>query len=346
MRFFLLFLLFFVELTASEPSLRHKIAQMIMVGFEGSSISEKNVKVALSDAKYNRFGGVILLGRNVSDRENLKALCDAFKQRNSKIFIAIDEEGGKVSRLKNLGYDFKSAYKIGSTQDIMSAKKSFEKLAKALKSYGINLNFAPVVDIHYDASPIIGQKERSFGRNGTKVSIYADAFIDAMNEQKIISVLKHFPGHGNSKQDSHKNLAYTKLEKDALKPYMDAISFGKAQVIMVGHLIVSDIDENNPATFSYTILHRLLREELGFKGVVISDDMMMQGSGKTKLKDKIIKFINGGGDILLFSDFYIGERKTAELVTQHIVDAVNEKRIDEAKIHKAYERIMQLKQRL
>ena len=136
------------------------------------------------------------------------------------------------------------------------------------------------------------------------------------------------------------------LSKDALLPYKDAISTGRAQIIMVGHLFVKGIDEDNPATLSKKIITDLLRNELKFNGVVISDDMLMKGVGDEALAQKVVKFINAGGDILLFSEFKINNQRTADLVTQIIVDAVNEKKISKERIDVSYKRIMALKAKL
>ncbi|WXG20182.1 glycoside hydrolase family 3 N-terminal domain-containing protein [Campylobacter concisus] len=183
-----------------------------------------------------------------------------------------------------------------------------------------------MVDLHDENSPIIAAKQRAFSEYASKVVIYADAFMDAFKEQGILTTLKHFPGHGSSKEDSHKNKSEVTLSKDALLPYKDAISTGRAQIIMVGHLFVKGIDEDNPATLSKKIITDLLRNELKFNGVVISDDMLMKGVGDEALAQKVVKFINAGGDILLFSEFKINNQRTADLITQIIIDAVNEKR--------------------
>ncbi|MGG7048062.1 MULTISPECIES: glycoside hydrolase family 3 N-terminal domain-containing protein [unclassified Campylobacter] len=340
----LIFSLFMcLNLSAAEPTLRAMVAQMVMVGFNGSSLNETSVKVMISDAGYSRFGGVMLLGRNIKDKAGLKALTLAIKNKAPNLFIAIDEEGGKVSRLGGLGVKFISAKEVGETLDIKQAHELYLKMGKILKELGINMNFAPVVDLHSDASPIIGKKERAFSANGAKVSLYANTFIDAMGANGIISVMKHFPGHGNSESDSHKDKSVVKLTRDALLPYRDAISQGRALAIMSGHLYVSNLDDKNPATLSHITINSLLRTELGFGGVVISDDMLMKGVGTEPLKEKIFKFINAGGDILLFSEFNLDGRKSAELVKQHIIDLVNEKRISKERIETSYKRIMSLK---
>ena len=335
-KFILFVAIFALGLNGAEVSLRAKVSQMIMVGFNGASTKDAAFRAMLSDAGYERFGGVMLLGRNVTSKAQLKASIKAIKEKSPKIFIAIDEEGGNVSRMKDKSFDgpYPSAYDL------------YLKMAINLKECGINLNFAPVVDLHDENSPIIAAKQRAFSEYASKVVIYADAFMDAFKEQDILTTLKHFPGHGSSKEDSHKNKSEVTLSKDALLPYKDAISTGRAQIIMVGHLFVKGIDEDNPATLSKKIITDLLRNELKFNGVVISDDMLMKGVGDEALAQKVVKFINAGGDILLFSEFKINNQRTADLITQIIIDAVNEKKISKERIDASYKRIMALKAKL
>lgn len=344
--FILFFMVFALNLEAKEPSLRDKISQMIMVGFHGQSTKDSNTRAMLSDLSYARFGGVMLLGRNIANKAQLKALTKEIKSRQKGVFIAIDEEGGNISRLKDssFGDGFLSAYDVGNSLDINEATAMYEKIAKNLNEYGINMNFAPVVDLHSDSSPIIGAKKRAYSDNAQKVSLYADIFMDALDKFKVVSVLKHFPGHGNSKEDSHKDKTYSKLTKEELLPYKNAIKSNRAKAVMIGHLYVTNLDEKNPATLSRIIITALLREELGFNGVVISDDMLMRGVGDDVLKDQIIKFINAGGDILLFSEFKIGEKRTADVVYEHIKNAINEEKISVKSIDESYKRIKKLKE--
>lgn len=334
-----------LNLGASEVSLRQMAAQMIMVGFNGASAKEASVRAMLSDAGYGRFGGVILLGRNIQNKAQLSALTSAIKSKQPKILIAIDEEGGQISRLKDasFGANYPSALDVATSLDIAQTGELYANMAKNLRECGVNLNFAPVIDLHDDASPIIGAKERAFSPNASKVTFYAGIFVDAFKKERVITTLKHFPGHGSSAQDSHKDKSTVELSKEALTPYKQMIAAGRAQLIMVGHLYIKDVDEQNPASLSHKAISRLLREGLGYEGAVISDDMMMKGSGDEPLSEKVVKFINAGGDILLFNEFKIGNQRTADIVTQYILDAVAQGKISKERIKQSYERIEALK---
>ena len=320
------------------------IAQMIIVGFNGSD--PKTAKEAVSEAKYQRFGGVMMLSKNISDKKNLTALTSAFKEAQEGIFIAIDEEGGLVTRFKDKE-DFEtfiSAQKVAKTLDLGAAGELYGKMAQQLKDVGVNVNFAPVADVLNPKSTIIGSRGRAFSTDIDEVSLYASEFMRASQARGVIAAMKHFPGHGNVEADSHTaKVVIEKFDYTELKPYFDAVRKNEAKMIMVGHIYLMQRDTELPASLSPAIIDGLLRGELKFDGVVISDDMLMGGLKDFTLQEKVINFINAGGDVMLFSDYKIDGRRTAELVTQLVVDAVGAKQIPKERIEESYERIMKLK---
>ena len=330
--------------TQEKPTLRKMIAQMIMVGFNGSD--PKTAKEAVSEAKYQRFGGVMLLGKNISDKKNLTALTSAFKEAQEGIFIAIDEEGGRVTRFKDKE-DFEtfiSAQKVAKTLDLGTAGELYGKMAQQLKDVGVNVNFAPVADVLNPKSTIIGSRGRAFSADIDEVSLYASEFMRASQSRGVIASMKHFPGHGNVEADSHTaKVVIENFDYDELKPYFDAVHKNEAKMIMVGHIYLMQRDAELPASLSPAVIDGLLGGELKFDGVVISDDMLMGGLKDFTLQEKVINFINAGGDVMLFSDYKIDGRRTAELVTQLVVDAVGAKQIPKERIEESYERIMKLK---
>lgn len=334
-------------LANEKPTLRKMIAQMIIVGFNGTTASE--AKEAISDAKYQRFGGVMLLGKNIKDKQTLIKLTSEFKSAQKDILIAIDEEGGDITRFKDkAGFKlFDSAAKVAKRLDLVETKELYKKMASQLKDVGVNLNFAPVVDVLNPVSPIIASKSRAFSEDIDKISIYASEFLDAFNEIGVLTTLKHFPGHGSAEMDSHNvKTVIENFNYSELKPYYDAIKKDQAKTIMVAHVYLNEEDDKNPASLSPKIITNLLRDKLKFKGVVISDDMLMGGLKGFSLEQKVVNFINAGGDILLFSDFRINGQRTAQYVTQIVVDAINQKKILKERIEESYERIMKLKSEL
>ncbi|MFT7860320.1 MAG: glycoside hydrolase family 3 N-terminal domain-containing protein [Sulfurimonas sp.] len=313
------FLLFFLSLQANttDTQLKTMIAKMLIVGFEDENF----------DRSY-RLGGMILFDKNLKgpgktkniiNPQQLKKLTSKIKNsKNAPYFIAVDQEGGKVARLKNEKgfYQAPSAKKI-TTLSLAKAHKLYKKHSEMLQRYGFNMNFAPVVDL--DRNPnnkVIGGLERAYGKTPQNVIKYADVMIDEQNRAGIISVLKHFPGHGSSVADSHKGFVdisntWNKVE---LEPYKELIAQNKADVIMTAHVFNKKLDPAYPATLSYKTNTKLLREQLGFDGVIVSDDMQMKAiSAHYSLKEALTLAINAGVDMLLFGN-QLGSNTPKELV--------------------------------
>ncbi|WP_457747126.1 glycoside hydrolase family 3 N-terminal domain-containing protein [Sulfurimonas sp.] len=324
----LLILLFSPLLNASveNSELKKMIGRMLIVGFETPFVDE-NSSIVQDMRDYN-LGGVILFDKfynnknrtkNISSPSQLKKLTTQLKSFSKEpLFIALDQEGGRVARLKpKYGFStIPSAQKI-SQMPLETVKKLYKKQSVMLKNAGINLNFAPVLDLSLNAdNNVIFKLERSFGKEATKVAKYAQILIDAQTKHNIISVAKHFPGHGSSLGDSHKgfvDITHT-WNKEELKPYKILIHEHALNAVMTAHVFNAKLDEKYPATLSYKINTELLRKQLGFRGVIISDDMQMKAiSAHYSLKQALTLAINSGVDILLFGN-QLAYNSTKEIV--------------------------------
>lgn len=352
----LLFLLFSLSLLANESKnisdekLKKMIGQMLIIGFDESVVSQKS-PIVQTIKKYN-IGGVILFDRFYENRKKVKNIASPKQLQlltsklqdysKNKLLISIDQEGGKVQRLKS-SYGFTStpsAKKI-SQKTSKEAKELYTNMAQMLSQNGINCNFAPVVDLSINKNNfVIEGLERSYGESPQKVSKYATLFIDALESKNIISVLKHFPGHGSSKDDSHKGFVdisdtWNTLE---LQPYKNLIKNSKIKIIMTAHVFNKHLDKNYPATLSYKVNTQLLRKELGFQGVIVSDDLQMKAISKHySLKDTVTLVINSGVDILLFGN-QLAVQDTDELIDTILTQVKN------GSI--SYDRVLQSNQRI
>ncbi len=319
---------------------------MLIVGFSAKEINA-NSQIVKDIQKYD-LGGVILFDREFKDRNKTKNIASQTQlqkltkdlQTYSKkpLFIAVDQQGGRVARLKpKYGFiKIPSAAKV-ATQSLNAVHEIYQTQSQMLHKNGINLNFAPVVDLAINPknSVIVGL-ERSYGKNPKKVANYAAVMIEEQNKQHIISVLKHFPGHGSSLGDSHKgfvDVTNTWTQKE-LEPYKILIQENKVDMIMTAHVFNANLDEKYPATLSYKINTKLLRDKLHFKGVIVSDDMQMKAiSAHYSLKQSITLALNAGVDILLFGnqlahvdtktliDTIFSQVKNGAISLQHIIDA-------------------------
>ena len=337
------------------------MGQLLLIGFRGPQLDAETAD-ALNRIKP---GGVILFDydgpsggevpRNIVSPEQLRQLiADLQASTDIPYFVAIDAEGGFVNRLKER-YGFTVAVPSaqtlgqGSSSDTAAA---IDALAAQLNELGINWNLAPVVDVNvYPESPAIGAWERSFSDDPAVVAEHAAAFIDALKQRRVIPTLKHFPGHGSAVGDTHlgvTDVTSSYVAEDELGPYRELIAGGYDDVVMTSHIVNRNLDATAaPATLSAPIMTDLLRNDLGFEGVVVSDDMQM-GAIVTEytMEMAVITAINAGVDVILIAnqapeyDFgQIGELKQA------IVDAVLSGAIPEDRIYESVERILWLKRK-
>ncbi len=353
MRFLVIFLIFFTISFAKmeEKKIKNMIGSMLIVGFHGSKV-DKNSKIIQNINLYH-LGGVVLFDTpknktNIKNPRQLKKLISDLKKfSDHKILICIDEEGGKVSRLKKKNGFLKipSAKRVGEKNNKIYSKKIYSLLAKELSFYGINCNFAPVVDIALNPkNKVIVKMGRSYGKNPNIVTTHAEIFIKEMKKRKIISVLKHFPGHGSSFGDTHKGFTdvTNTWKKKELIPYKILIEKDLAPMIMTAHIYNTKLDKEYPSTLSYKINTLLLRKKLGFKGVLISDDMEMGAIRKYYSLDKALPLaINSGVDMLLFANRQ--EKGTdIEKIIKIIYDKVKNKEISLKRIKESKQRIKKI----
>ena len=356
--FFIIQSIFSNSYAQSDP-LRMKIGQMIIVGFQGTDLNDsgQSIDTLKRDISEFNLGGVVLFQSNVTSPDQIQNLTSQIESKASTpLFIAIDQEGGKVARLtlSNGFQKTKTAYELGSIfQSEDSVRAAASMMAGWLSESGINTNFAPVVDVDVNPnSPAIGHYGRSFSKYPADVSKYAGDFIDEFHNKNIFTTLKHFPGHGSAATDSHLGLTdITNTWADSeLIPYRDLINEGKVDIIMSGHLFNSNLDSLYPATLSHNVITGLLREQLGYNGVVITDDMLMGAIVNYYSDNAVALAINAGDDILLFAGNLTTINTSAtstvsyyvNLIEKYVKDGV----IPQNRIDESYERIMKLKQQL
>jgi len=339
-------------------TLDQMIGEIIILGFRGTEIDSSS-KIVKDINEYN-IGGIILFDydvpsksspRNIINPKQTKKLIEDIKNlTRHDLFIAIDAEGGKVNRLKaKYGFmQIDSPQKMGEDEPQNTFIKA-SPLGLELDYLGINLNFAPVVDVNINKdNPVIGKLERSFSDDPQKVYEHASYFIDAMHEFNVITAIKHFPGHGSSTEDSHLGLVdvtNTYQEEAELFPYKKLIQDNKTDIIMTAHVMNRNIDPDNPATLSSIFLKDILRDKLNYKGVIVSDDMQMGAIVENfGFGEAIIKAINAGCDLLIFSNNSpVYDEDIAQKAVEVIKKAIKDGKIKEETIRNSYNRIKQLK---
>jgi beta-N-acetylhexosaminidase len=344
-----------------DDALEKKIGQMLMVGFRGMEIDEQDQ--IYDDIASGRVGGVVLfdldvaLGfepRNIESPQQVMNLNSqlAGLATEHPLLISVDQEGGRVARLKE-AYGFPatvSAEYLGITNNDDTTHFYSRRIAQTLSGHGFNVNLAPVVDVNINPdSPAIGAIGRSFSDDPAIVTHHAGIFIDEHHNENLLTALKHFPGHGSATDDSHYGVTDVTdtWEEIELIPYQNLIQQGKVDMVMTAHIYNANWDLDYPATMSKNVITGILRDQLGFDGVVISDDMNMGAiTDHYGLEEAIFRSIDAGVDILIFANNLVYDELIAIKARDIILDLIEEGTITEARIQESYDRIMLLKGKL
>jgi beta-N-acetylhexosaminidase len=336
-----------------------ELAQMFVVGFDGLSVTGDHSVVR--SIKDDNLGGIILFDRNIDGRrqniaspEQLRELTSTLQSyAGTPLLVAIDQEGGQVCRLKEKdGFPASvSAGHIGNINDLTDSNAKVETIANTLATHGINFNLAPVVDLDINpGNPIISQYERSFGSDTELVVRHAMQFVEAHHRRCVACCLKHFPGHGSSTRDSH--LGFVDItdywQENELEPYRKIFKAGFCDAVMTAHVIHRGLDPKGlPATLSKVILTTMLREELGFSGVTVSDDLQMKAISKRwGFEEAVQMAVLAGVDLIIVGNNLVREKDTLLRGMKAIEKLIDDGRVKEGQLRSSLERIRRLKQKI
>jgi len=343
----LLLLILLTNISLSQ-TLEHKIAQMIMVGFPGTGLTDSTI---INDIQIRKIGGVILLGNNITSPTQVQQLISSLQNLSDvPLFVSVDQEGGRIARLRGSN-GFQNTYtaeQIGIFNNEDSTRAWAALMAGWLQQSGFNINLAPVADVNVNpTSPAIGLLNRSFSSNPDTVFHHCKWFIDEFNQKNIITALKHFPGHGSATTDSH--FGFTDITNtwsvSELIPYQKLIQNGYNDFIMSGHLFNANLDSTHPASLSHKVMTNLLRDSLEFEGLVITDGMFMGAITGNYTFDKAVELaINAGNDILLYTGNRIAGVSLVDSIVRIVLNKISTGVIQQSKIDESYQRIMQKKQ--
>jgi beta-N-acetylhexosaminidase len=341
-------------------TLDEKIGQMVMAGFRGLALNP-NDPVA-SDLSLH-LGGTVLFDadvptgsdiRNIQSPEQLASLTGQLQTlaATPPLLVALDQEGGNVARL-GPAHGFAATLsegELGRRGDLTLTRANAQNIAGMLSAAGVNLDLAPVVDLNRNPNnPIIGALDRSYSADPDVVTRQALEMIRAQHEAGILTTLKHFPGHGSSTTDSHLGFVdvtntWARVELD---PFANIIAAGQADVIMTAHIFNANLDPDYPATLSHAMIDGILRGELGWEGVVISDDMQMRAiSDRYGYEEAVQLAVLAGVDIIAIANNSVYEENVATRTMQIIRSAVDSGAIPAERIEASYSRIMNLKAHL
>ena len=335
-----------IDTMIAEMTIEEKVGQLIMVGFEGTQANE-----AIETHIRERFvGGVVLFSRNIQSPQQTAELTNELQRlaeaaaRQIPLFIGIDQEGGWVIRLKDGATVLPGNMALGATNSTELAERAGEITAVELAAVGVNLNFAPVMDVNNNLdNPVIGR--RSFGESPELVSRLGISYIRGLQRNGVLATAKHFPGHGDTTVDSHFELPTVSHDLERihaleLQPFRAAIDADVA-AIMTAHIVYPAFDADRPATLSPTILTDLLRKELGFDGLLITDDMEMKAiDDRYQSGEAAVMAVEAGADIVM-----VLWTSTKQIeVFDALLSAVKSGRISQARLDQSVERILKSKE--
>jgi beta-N-acetylhexosaminidase len=319
-----------------------RLGGLILAGFDGTTVSDETLAFIAGTA------GAVLFRRNIASSDQTRALADALQSARPAgrppLLIAIDQEGGPVQRLEALGVSLPSAMALGAAGDTALTREVYRTIGIDLHALGITLDFAPDADVNTDPdNPAIGL--RSFGGGADAVSANVVAAVLGLRDAGIVATAKHFPGHGGSATDSHVALAVVRKDEQQLRA-VDLAPFGAAiaagvDVVMAGHIAAPALDSSSrPATQSPLMLGKVLRDELGFQGVICTDDLEMQALGDQTIEAAAEAALAAGADLLLFAHVEQARRALAA-----VRDALSAGRLDAQRIEASLARVDALRSR-
>ncbi|OGV28412.1 MAG: hypothetical protein A3F18_08700 [Legionellales bacterium RIFCSPHIGHO2_12_FULL_37_14] len=345
-------------------NLRKQIAQMLVMGFNGTCLNEQHV--AYRWVRQEGIGGVILFDENLGnlhvpknlvEPKQIKLLTTTLQRwaqeydPSLSLLISADVEGGEVDRLKTIPpYLTTLSARSLAKLSVEEFASEISKMAKNMHSLGFNLNFAPVVDLSFDTkNNFINNRGRSFAKAANEVNRLATLFVKIFHENGILCCYKHFPGHGSAEGDTHLGFVdvTSTFALDELAPYRELAKENKEYVmVMTAHVVNRHLDKTGkPATLSHPILTQLLRNELHYQGIIISDDMQMRAiTQQYPLEEALMLAISAGVDMLIFGNQW-GDHDASHLIDV-IEELVRQKAIKEERIHAAYARILKFKSAL
>ncbi len=328
---------------AAAASLETMVGSLLVLGLPGSSTGHASAKALAGHIAAGRVGGVVMLKHNVRSKAAVTELCQLFSQSGAE-FLSIDQEGGAVQRLSsNIGFSAIPRASNVAKRTPAEARDIYARAAREIRAIGFNLNLAPVVDLHSGSNPIIGKYGRAFDTDPAVVAQYAAAFIDAHRRAGVGCTLKHFPGHGTSRGDSHDGAVDITRTwgADELEPFQRLVRSGHADAIMLGHLYHRDLsDDGEPITLSATAIEGLLRKRMGFNGVVVTDDLDMGAIRRRHPPVRAaVMALAAGSDMIMASNSAKPDNDLPLRIIDGVGEAIAKGQLSERRVREAYDRV-------
>jgi beta-N-acetylhexosaminidase len=336
-----------------DEGLRLMYGQLVIKGFFGQTPRDRSVRITQKALRDGSIGGVIFFSKNIRSRKQVSALTRYFLSADAPYIpiVAVDQEGGSVQRLnRRKGFTYVPGhFRMQQRNSVEKARKLYDAMATEMAGAGFNTNFGPVVDLSLNPNnPIIARTRRSFGSHPLYVARYAKSFVAAHKTLGIGTVLKHWPGHGSSTKDTHLRFVDVTGQWKAveIEPYRRLFRAGYSGMVMTSHLYHRDWGNGKdlPASLSPVAIKTMLRDELGFDGVVITDDLQMRAiTSKIKLDEAIIMALAAGNDIVLIGNVLSSSPENADFAVRAIERGTKQRRLTFKNLYRSWQRVTRYK---
>lgn len=322
------------------------VAELLIVGFYGSNTRSLSARLLARQVRRGEVGGVFFVTQNIGTIDEVRGLLHLFRAGSARPLIAVDQEGGVVQRIgRSHGFTrLPSARKVAETMSPEKARALYSVAGEELAALGFNVNLGPVLDFHYPANPAIGGAQRSYGADPERIVAYGEAFASGFAGAGVLCAAKHFPGHGHSVVDSHYGVAditagWTEAE---LKPFAELLAPpNPPAMVMTGHLRLESLAPDGlPATVSTPIVTGLLRHKLGYRGVVVTDDIDMDAIGNLmSRREATIRALAAGNDLIMIKNLFGYDPMLPQRVVRWVRKAIDRGVLTEAQITAAAARV-------
>ena len=336
---------------AARP-LAERVGCMLLLGFIGSDADTEGADIIAGHLENRRIGGVLFLRHNVRSRAGAESSARRFAAIDPSAWMAIDQEGGLVQRLsRDLGYaPIPRAMQVAQSRTPAEAGELYAMGAAEFRAAGFNMNLAPVADVHDPDNAVIGRHGRAYGTDANTIAAYAGAFVEAYEAAGAVCAIKHFPGHGRSRGDSHDGFVdiSDSWSEAELAPFRRLIAQDHAHLIMGGHLTLRPLDPSGvPVTFSRPILEGVLRGALGYDGAIMTDDLDMAAIRQNyDQREAVLRAIEAGNDIVMISNSAAPDPELPQRIVDWVIAAISEGRLTEARIDASVARLEVLRARV
>jgi beta-N-acetylhexosaminidase len=335
-----------------RDELAKAVAELLLIGFYGASATSSSARLLALQVRRGEVGAVFFVTQNIGTADQVKELLDLFRSEGNTSLLAIDHEGGVVQRLtKAHGFTrIPAALEVASSMSLDEARTLYALAGRELAQRGFNINLGPVLDVYEPGNPAIGKSRRAYGTDPERIASYGQAFVEGFTSAGVLCAAKHFPGHGLAVSDSHDDTAdiTATWTEDELEPYIRLLASPNVpDIIMTGHLRLDTVaPDGRPATVSKPIVSGLLRQKLGYNGVIATDDLDMGAVSQfMNRREAFVQALVAGNDLIMIKNLFGYDPLLPRRAVGWVRAAIKQGVLTEAQVMASAERVRAIRRK-